>query len=142
MEKSLERVLAKESYDVIKKELYPIDNSKFSKLLQTLINHDSYGEYLLKTEILKIKDDLFETDDLESNICANNNYFSFLNDIKENDYDEEINENDFDEDEKEKYDKLASFIFSKVFDNYSELRINRFLDDLFCYRNNDCLQYI
>ena len=26
MEKSLERVLAKESYDVIKKELYPIDN--------------------------------------------------------------------------------------------------------------------
>ena len=142
MEKSLERVLAKESYDVIKKELYPIDNSKFSKLLQTLINHDSYGEYLLKTEILKIKDDLFETDDLESNICANNNYFSFLKDIKENDYDEEINENDFDEDEKEKYDKLASFIFSKVFDNYSKLRINRFLDDLFCYRNNDCLQYI
>ena len=142
MEKSLERVLAKESYDVIKKELYPIDNSKFSKLLQTLINHDSYGEYLLKTEILKIKDDLFETDDSESNICVNNNYFSFLNDIKENDYDEEINENDFDEDEKEKYDKLASFIFSKVFDNYSELRINRFLDDLFCYRNNDCLQYI
>jgi len=131
MEKSLERLLAKKSYEAIKNELNPINNIKFSKFIQTLINYDKNGEYLLKTQILKIKDDLFD-------FCHNNNYFSFLNDINDtNDYDIE-DEDDFDENEKRKYDKLANLIFSKVFDNYSELRINRFLDDLFCYRNNDC----
>ncbi len=142
MEKSLERVLAKKIYEKIKKELNPINNKKFSKFLQTLINHDSNEEYLIKTEILRIKDELFDIDDSESDIYIRNNYFSFLNDINDNENGEEVNENEFDENEKGKYDKIASFIFSTVFDNYSELKINRFLDDLFCYRNNDCLQYI
>ncbi len=138
MEKSLERVLAKKIYEKIKKELNPINNKKFSKFLQTLINHDSNEEYLIKTEILRIKDELFDIDDSESDIYIRNNYFSFLNDINDNENGEEVNENEFDENEKGKYDKIASFIFSTVFDNYSELKINRFLDDLFCYRNNDC----
>ena len=138
MEKSLERVLAKKIYEKIKNELNPINNKKFSKFLQTLINHDSNGEYLIKTEILRIKDELFDIDDLESDIYIRNNYFSFLNDINDNENGEEVNENEFDEDENRKYDKLANFIFSTIFDNYSELKINRFLDDLFCYRNNDC----
>ena len=138
MEKSLERVLAKKIYEKIKKELNPINNKKFSKFLQTLINHDSNEEYLIKTEILRIKDELFDIDDSESDIYIRNNFFSFLNDINDNENGEEVNENEFDENEKGKYDKIASFIFSTVFDNYSELKINRFLDDLFCYRNNDC----
>ena len=111
MEKSLERVLAKKIYEKIKKELNPINNKKFSKFLQTLINHDSNEEYLIKTEILRIKDELFDIDDSESDIYIRNNYFSFLNDINDNENGEEVNENEFDENEKGKYDKIASFIF-------------------------------